>query len=144
MSLRLEKAKMAGTDHFSDIVRAALQFLGKDCLSLHPQQQEVLLHILSGRVTFINPATGFRKSLIFELMPLSFDCQRNNTPGKPEGAHRISSNFQALISDLTERGLKAAQVSNRTEASVPLNELSLHAVRVTRSYGTSDRPSTQG
>ena len=57
MTLRLVNAKMAGTERFSNIVCAALQFLGKDCLSLCPQQQEALLHILYEGVTFINVLT---------------------------------------------------------------------------------------
>ena len=44
---------MAGANRFSDIVLVALQFLDKDCLRLHPWQQEVLLQILSERDTFI-------------------------------------------------------------------------------------------
>ena len=70
-----------------------------NCLSLRPWQQEALLHILSGHDMYINLPTGFGKSLIFELTLLCFDHQRNNTLGKPEGAHHTTSNFPYGVAD---------------------------------------------
>lgn len=65
----------SGVDRFSKIGRTSLQSLGEDCLSIGPQQREVLLHILFVHDTFIHLPTEFGKSLIFELTPLCFDYQ---------------------------------------------------------------------
>ena len=58
------------------MVSISLRLLNKDSIRIRPQQREALLHILSGRNTFINLPTGFGKSLIFELAPLGFNSQR--------------------------------------------------------------------
>ena len=58
------------------MVHTSLQFFNKDSISIRPQKREVLLHILSGRDSFINLSTGFRKRVIFELALLCFDSHR--------------------------------------------------------------------
>ena len=54
------------------MVCTSLQFLNKDSISIRPQQQEVLLHILSGHDTFINLPTGS-----VSLLPLHFSIVVN-------------------------------------------------------------------
>ena len=87
-------------------------------------KKRYILHILSSRDTFVNLPTGFGKSLIFELTPLCFDCQRN----VPLGSLKVLIIYIAsyLADGVTNwrSGQKAARLSDGTEASVSLTEAS--------------------
>ena len=76
------------------MVRTSLPFLGKDSISIRPQQREALLHILSGCETFINLATRFGKRLIFELAQLCMP--KRNIPGQFEGGNNRITSFGSL------------------------------------------------
>ena len=114
----------SGADCFSEIVGTSLQSLGKDCLSIC-QQREPFLHILSRCYTFINLVTEFRKSLIFELTPLYFDCQRSIPLGSSKVLiiSPLISQMKSQIGDLVGREQKAARITDRTEASVSLTDV---------------------
>ena len=113
-----------GADRFMEMILTSLQFINKDSTCIRPQQREALHHLLSGRDTFINRPTRFGKSLIFELAPLCFDCQRGIALGSSKVliVSPLITLMDSKIRDLAGRGQKAARLSDRTEACTSLME----------------------
>ena len=107
------------SDNLSSTIRLSLQHIGKADINILPQQQQALSFVLSGRDTVVNLATGFGKSLVFELIPLCFDLKRR----QPLWSSRVVIVsplillMESQVKDMQRRGLKAVRLSAETELS---------------------------
>ena len=98
-----------------DAVRKAGASIGYD--QLKDEQVKALCTFVEGRDVFVSLPTGFGKSLCYVLLPLVFDCLRQDSDGKAiiVVVSPLIALMEDQVSSYSAKGIKAAFIDNESD-----------------------------